>query len=619
MSRGGLIYSDKLNIQNTDRKEPNGFVDPTNEVSCTFTDGTRTLEISPTATSFSFYSNGIKFVKESAESIVISNDEGKHYVYYDDSGVLQSTQTFSDDIILKYAIVAILYWDSTNSKQIYFGREYFHGVGMSGATHYNKHLTVGYSLASGGGLGDILTNQNGNDDEDAQFSCEQTVAFDEDAKFTLSARLKTTNIPKYYRTGADTSNIWRIDDTDEFPVITTGTGRAAWNELTGGNWQRTEVGDNNYVLGHIGVSNDTDRPFIVVIGQNDYTTKEQAESGVLTEINDLIIEGLPIEEFKFLGTIILQTGDAKGNSVKSSIEETDNGSDYVDLRGRVITRNGSSVSVTDHNSTANKELADTGVTWGHIDDQAQTIYGVKTFNSFSITPSSAPTTDYQVANKKYVDDELTDYASDTVVFTNKTIDVDSNTVSNIEVDNFKASAIVTESEGINSNDNDTSLPTSAAVKNYIDYIDKFKIGFWYGTIDDAAGTGDNLLFKDATANEPNRLLLRVDDGEDGGSSKTFEITRASFFVRDPNGDAANDPVIAIYKNTSTIMSSNVTIPLTTDTDKTTGFDTDLTSGINSSLNTFSHGDYIDIYIDTATGSGGEDQIDGYLYIEVKEE
>ena len=52
--------------------------------------------------------------------------------------------------------------------------------------------------------------------------------------------------------------------------------------------------------------------------------------------------------------------------------------------------------------------------------------------------------------------------------TNKTIDVDNNTVSNIELDNFKASAIVLESEGIGSNDNDTTIPTSAAVKDYVD-------------------------------------------------------------------------------------------------------------------------------------------------------
>jgi hypothetical protein len=52
--------------------------------------------------------------------------------------------------------------------------------------------------------------------------------------------------------------------------------------------------------------------------------------------------------------------------------------------------------------------------------------------------------------------------------TNKTINVDSNTVSNIEVDNFKATAIVTEAEGVASSDNDTSLPTTAAVKDYVD-------------------------------------------------------------------------------------------------------------------------------------------------------
>lgn len=52
--------------------------------------------------------------------------------------------------------------------------------------------------------------------------------------------------------------------------------------------------------------------------------------------------------------------------------------------------------------------------------------------------------------------------------TNKTIDADNNTISNIEVDNLKASAVVLESEGIGSNDNDTTIPTSAAVKDYVD-------------------------------------------------------------------------------------------------------------------------------------------------------
>lgn len=37
----------------------------------------------------------------------------------------------------------------------------------------------------------------------------------------------------------------------------------------------------------------------------------------------------------------------------------------------------------------------------------QTVAGVKTFSSFPITPSSDPTTNYQVATKKYVDDNIT--------------------------------------------------------------------------------------------------------------------------------------------------------------------------------------------------------------------
>ena len=38
---------------------------------------------------------------------------------------------------------------------------------------------------------------------------------------------------------------------------------------------------------------------------------------------------------------------------------------------------------------------------------AQTIAGVKTFSDFPVTPSTAPTSSYEVANKKYVDDSVT--------------------------------------------------------------------------------------------------------------------------------------------------------------------------------------------------------------------
>jgi hypothetical protein len=45
--------------------------------------------------------------------------------------------------------------------------------------------------------------------------------------------------------------------------------------------------------------------------------------------------------------------------------------------------------------------------WAYkIESEACTLSGVKTFGSFPVTPSSAPTADYEVANKKYVLDEI---------------------------------------------------------------------------------------------------------------------------------------------------------------------------------------------------------------------
>ena len=78
-----------------------------------------------------------------------------------------------------------------------------------------------------------------------------------------------------------------------------------------------------------------------------------------------------------------------------------------------------------------------------------------------------------------VDNDLANYsnatsgfitASSTTTLTNKTFDANGtgNSLSNVEVADFAASAIVTEGEGIGSSDNDTSIPTSAAVKDYTD-------------------------------------------------------------------------------------------------------------------------------------------------------
>ena len=83
------------------------------------------------------------------------------------------------------------------------------------------------------------------------------------------------------------------------------------------------------------------------------------------------------------------------------------------------------VSKIDHDSLQDVNDAAAGVSKGHITAGVQTIYGVKTFDSFPVTPSSSPTTDYQVANKKYVDDTtsgVNTYAQKTANYTATTND-----------------------------------------------------------------------------------------------------------------------------------------------------------------------------------------------------
>jgi len=112
-----------------------------------------------------------------------------------------------------------------------------------------------------------------------------------------------------------------------------------------------------------------------------------------------------------------------------------------------------------------------------------------------------------------VDDDLSNYDNTTSAFitadstdtlTNKTFDANGtgNSISNIEVADLAGSAVVIESEGIASNDNDTTLPTSAAVKDYVDtQITAQDLDITDGTTTSAVDLDSQTLTIQGTANQ----------------------------------------------------------------------------------------------------------------------
>ena len=353
-----------------DTKEPTGFINRTDST-ISFVDGTRTFTIQPVTTSFNFYIKGTKFTKSTAQTIVIPNLSGNHYIYFDTAGTLQSTQVFSNDIIEIYSFVSVIYWNAVNSSHTYFGDER-HGITMDGATHLYLHTVFGAQYILGLALQGFSVDGTGDVNSDAQFTSDAGAIRDEDIYHTMSAQ---TQIPILYRIG----QLWNKKTADAFPIIYSGTagytgsaGRLPYNELNGGgSWQLTEVTSTDLVLVHFFATNDKENPVIGIQGIAKYGSPSAARTSANSEISQLT--GLPFTEFVAIGSVIFQTATAYANTVKGRVRTTDTGSDYVDFRGTQLYSPAG--TATDHGLLSG--LADDDHIQYHTDSRADARYYTK--------------------------------------------------------------------------------------------------------------------------------------------------------------------------------------------------------------------------------------------------
>lgn len=364
-----------MGVVGTINKNPTGIKDRT-ESNINFDDGTRTFTISATGSTFDVYIHGTKHEKTS-DSIVIPDTEGLHHIYYNESGVLETTLTFTEDIIYEYVYVVNIYWDATNKLAVIMGDER-HGMYMSPETHSYLHNTVGTAFQEGLTLGNINSDGTGDDNANATFSVSNGVVRDEDIVLTITDGLPQTLspiilIPVMYKEGA--TGTWRKQNATNYPVRTTGSGRLAYNEFTGAVWQQTEIANNDFGLAHIFATNSLTEPIVAVQGQGDYLTLSQAREGANVELTNLVTDGLAFQEYVPIATIIFQTSNGYSNDVKSRIRSTDTGGDYIDWRETTIGSTG--VATNDH-----------GALTGLLDDdhlQYVLANGTRSMDSLSVT------------------------------------------------------------------------------------------------------------------------------------------------------------------------------------------------------------------------------------------
>jgi len=339
-------YVDDINLAVS---EPTGFAAGNDDnVSTIGIDGSATFFIEPYSGglgSYDIFFSGERYRKTTKETVEISDVEGLHYVYFDRAdGVLKESTTWTVLYLYRHVYVAIVYWDATNKEIIYLGDER-HGATMDGKTHLNIHTYRGTLYYSGLALGDITADSTGASNVDAQFSMSNGLIIDEDISHTIPAEAFPMTVPKFYLDG---SANWRKSAATAFPVLTTGTGRAAWNKDTAGTWSLEEVTDGNFVLAHVFCTNDETDPTICIVGQAEYATIELARAGASEEINSLVHGDMPFAEFKPVATVILETSDSFTNDVKSVIRTNDEGATWTDWRTSGITSGQG--SVTDHGS-----------------------------------------------------------------------------------------------------------------------------------------------------------------------------------------------------------------------------------------------------------------------------
>lgn len=387
-------------------KNPHGFPDiTTSEILYNPTTRDITLQPKAPATSYDYFIKGVKYSSSATQVKNHTTATGVYFLYYDENNVLQFSSTMWDllkDVPVSYVIYNLSLADG-------FHNEERHGANANPAHHLELHERLGTYIPS---INDFVISgytpsPGAPVDADNTFALSSGIIADEDLRPTLLALADGGPYTLFYRSGASGEWLWNKVATLPFFV---GASYVEYNQFTGAVWQLTETATNNWINQWVFKIPSINGSFqtIIVTGQNVHTSLLSAKGENAESIQ---WGNLPFQEIAPLYKITYRTQASYSSTGKCRIEEVER------LKGSKASLTG--VTQTSHGALTNLQKAAAGVNWGHIDDQPQTIAGVKTYSSI-VKYLSHPTflNDEDHIDKKYFDDNVP--LSKFVRFTNPT-------------------------------------------------------------------------------------------------------------------------------------------------------------------------------------------------------
>lgn len=341
-------------------KSPIGFPNRTDST-FSFDKATRTFTIEPIGESYEVFFKDKRFIKTEPESIIIPNETGLYFIYFNkDTGALSYNTTIPglDNMIY----VSYIYWNASQATaSLQFGPgDERHGTVMDKATHQRLHSVDWTQWVSGLQLYGYALNDSSNNNG-PKVSITNGFVADEDLQHyiahspTPSAFFEQVLqdfalLPVLYRDGA--AGEWKQDAANAYPFKNTASGRINYNQYYEGSWKQTQLGSGQFVAYYIIFAADIEQPIKVVQGQRTDNSLSNAQAN--NDDRNIQWGNMPFQEAKVLFRLIFETNDTFTNERKTCLR------DVLDLRAARRAPGGGGIIPSAHSNLTGLDYASSG-------------------------------------------------------------------------------------------------------------------------------------------------------------------------------------------------------------------------------------------------------------------